>query len=98
MSKYLALILAFSLHGFSALSAETCDAPVADWQPRQNLRVKLEEQGWHIRSIIARDGCYVAIAVDSTGNPVSASFNPKTLLPRTVNLESQKQRPIGTDK
>jgi len=61
-----------------ALAGEKCDVPVAEWQPRERLESKLEADGWHVRSIKARDGCYEAVAIDANGSPVQAVFDPKT--------------------
>ena len=41
----------------TALAVDDCDDPAADWQPRENLREKLEAEGWKIRRIKVDDGC-----------------------------------------
>ena len=74
-------ILMLIIGNGSALAGEKCDVPVAEWQPREVLEAKLEANGWHVRSIKARDGCYEAVAVDAQGSAVEADFNPKTLEP-----------------
>jgi hypothetical protein len=63
----------------AAFAGSTCDAPVAEWQPREVLRSKLEAYGWRVRAIKALDGCYQAEATDSDGVEVHALFDPKTL-------------------
>ena len=72
-------ILLLTVAGSPALAGEKCDVPVSEWQPREVLESKLEADGWHVRSIKARDGCYEAVAVDARGRTVQAVFNPKTL-------------------
>ncbi|MDO1583672.1 PepSY domain-containing protein [Rhizobium oryzicola] len=62
-----------------AFASEKCHVPVADWQPRTTLRMKLEGEGWKVRTIHAEDGCYEAFAVNPNGQTVEASFNPKSL-------------------
>jgi hypothetical protein len=65
----------------TALAGEKCDVPVADWQPREVLRSRLEAVGWRVRAIKAAYGCYEAFAVDEKGRSVEAYFNPKTFEP-----------------
>ena len=63
-----------------AMSAEACDVPVSDWQPRDVLQVLLEAHGFKVRSITAQNGCYEAITVDQAGRAAATTFNPKTLV------------------
>lgn len=67
-----------ALSAGSALAAEKCDVPVADWQPREALEAKLKSDGWKIQSIRSEEGCYEAYAIDAKGERVDAYFNPKT--------------------
>jgi hypothetical protein len=73
--------LIVNLATVAAYAGERCDVPVADWQPREALRSKLEAGGWHIRAIKAADGCYEAFGVDEKGKAFEAYFNPRTLKP-----------------
>ena len=79
--KFLFLAIALVLTPALATGAEICDVPVSDWQPVKVLKSKLEDIGWRVKSIVAQDGCYRAMAVDKSGYTVSATFNPKTLEP-----------------
>ena len=74
-----------------ALADVTCDVPVAEWQPRETLRSKLEADGWQVRSIKAQDGCYAADATDKNGVEVHAVFDPKTF----QRLDAAKQNGAG---
>lgn len=59
--------------------AKTCDVPVIDWQPREELRVELEAAGWHVRAITIRDGCYAAAVFDDSGYEADVLYDPRTL-------------------
>lgn len=74
-----------------AAAGATCDVPVAEWQPRETLRSKLEADGWQVRSIKAQDGCYAADATDKNGVEVHAVFDPKTF----QRLDAAKQNGAG---
>lgn len=63
----------------AALAKDKCDAPIADWIPRNVLKAKLEADGWKVSSIKTEDGCYEALAIDAHGEKVVALFNPKSL-------------------
>ena len=56
-----------------------CNAPMAEWQPRENLKQKLEAEGWQVKRIKVEDGCYEAYAFDKDGKRVEAYFDPKSL-------------------
>lgn len=64
-----------------------CMSPVAAWKPRSLLQEKLEDEGWHVRSIRAQDGCYDARAIDPQGQRVQAFFDPASLERLDVELE-----------
>ena len=80
MRKLLIAALMLQAASIGGVLADTsCDVPVAEWQPREILRSKLEADGWQVRSIKAQDGCYAADATDDNGVEVHAVFDPKTL-------------------
>lgn len=56
-----------------------CAVPLADWQPREALKAKLEGAGWKVLKIRADDGCYKVLAVDPEGRTVKSRFDPATL-------------------
>jgi len=56
-----------------------CNAPMTEWQPRENLRQKLEAEGWKVKRIKTDDGCYEVYAFDRNGNRVEAYYDPKSL-------------------
>jgi hypothetical protein len=58
-----------------------CSAPLADWQPREALVSKLESEGWRNIAIRIEDGCYLAHAVNASGERLHGMFDPATLTP-----------------
>lgn len=42
-----------------ALADDDCGEPVNDWQPRETLRLQVEQRyGWTVQRIKVDDGCY----------------------------------------
>lgn len=74
----LAITFSLLLMGGSALADDDCDDPVADWQPREKLRQKLEAEGWTVHRIKVDDGCYEVKGKDPSGNRVEAEYSPAT--------------------
>jgi hypothetical protein len=62
----------------SALADDDCDDPVAGWQPRENLRQKLEAEGWKVFRIKVDDGCYEVKGRGPDGHRVEAEYSPST--------------------
>ena len=60
---------------------EFCDAPLADWQPREALQAKLEGDGWRGVAIRIEDGCYLVHAFNDQGERLHGKFDPATLQP-----------------
>lgn len=80
--KTTSIVLSLSLLLLSgaALADDDCDDPVASWQPRENLREKLEAEGWTVHRIKVDDGCYEVKGFDSNGVRAEATFAPTTLI------------------
>ena len=79
-------VLAGLVFSGTALAAEDCTDPVADWQPRETLRLQLEQHGWEVRRIKVDDGCYEVRGVDNNGNAFKAKFAPATLRIRKLEI------------
>lgn len=62
-----------------ALAQHRCRVPLADWQPREALQARLEQQGWTVLSIRADDGCYTVRARNMGGERLEGTFDPATL-------------------
>jgi len=66
--------------GAAPVAAEqACNAPLADWQPRQALATKLEAEGWTVLSIRSDDGCYKVRATKAGVERLDAKFDPASL-------------------
>ena len=78
--------------GFSgtALAAEDCTDPVADWQPRETLRLQLEQHGWEVQRIKVDDGCYEVRGVDKIGNAFKAKYAPASLRIRKLEITFER--------
>ena len=53
--------------------------PKAEWQAPDQLRQKLEAEGWQVRKIETTKRCFEVYAKDTQGKKVEAFFDPKTL-------------------
>lgn len=78
-TKPVILSLALLLVGTPLLADDDCDDPVANWQPRENLRQKLEGEGWTVYRIKVDDGCYEVKGLAPEGYRAEASFAPASL-------------------
>ena len=81
-----------SLVFFSAvtLADEECTDPIAQWQPREVLKTKLEQQGWVVKRIRIDDGCYEVRAIDAQGRRVKATYAPASLTLLELELKHDK--------
>jgi hypothetical protein len=62
-----------------------CVDAVADWQPREVLRLQVEQRGWTVQRIKVDDGCYEVRGLDRKGNKFKAKYAPASL--RIQSLE-----------
>jgi hypothetical protein len=85
-SFYITILLA-TLGAGAAAASERCSVPMSDWQPREALQKKLEDEGWKVSRIKTDDGCYEVKATDKEGRRVEASYNPKTFEQVKFELE-----------
>jgi len=58
---------------------------VADWQPKEQLRQMMIDNGWEVQRIKVDDGCYEVKGLDRNGHRVEAKFSPASL--KIVELE-----------
>lgn len=79
-------ILASLVFSGSALAADDCTDPVADWQPRETLRLQLEQHGWEVQRIKVDDGCYEVKGIDKIGNAFKAKYAPASLDIRKLEI------------
>lgn len=79
-----ALITSCLISG-AALADDDCTDPVAEWQPREQLRQMMTDRGWKVNRIKVDDGCYEVRGRDRKGHRVEAKFSPATL--KIIELE-----------
>ena len=79
-------ILASLILSSTALAADDCTDPVADWQPRETLRLQLEQHGWEVQRIKVDDGCYEVRGIDKIGNAFTAKYAPASLHIRKLEI------------
>lgn len=74
-------ILAFvaTLAVGSAMAADECFVPMADWKPREAVAALAAQQGWTVRRIKIDDGCYEIVGNDPQGQRIEATVHPATL-------------------
>jgi hypothetical protein len=87
---FLALLQLAAIH-MPLLADDDCTDPVAEWQSRQVLKNRLEQQGWQVRLIRIDDGCYEVEALDEGGRRVKAKFTPASLT--LIELEVSQHKP-----
>ena len=63
----------------ATLADEECKDPIAQWQAREVLKTKLQQQGWVVKRIRIDDGCYEVRAIDAQGRRVKATYAPASL-------------------
>jgi hypothetical protein len=56
----------------------TCDAPKAQWKPKDQLEQTLAKQGWQVRKSKVDGGCYEVYGTTPEGDRVEAYFHPVT--------------------
>ncbi|MEZ5832220.1 MAG: PepSY domain-containing protein [Dongiaceae bacterium] len=71
----------------AALADDDCEAPMADWQPRDAVKQMAESKGWTVRRIKIDDGCYEITGRDAKGDDIEAKVHPATLA--IVEMESE---------
>ena len=69
------------------LASDDCTDPVADWQPRETLRLQLEQHGWQVQRIKVDDGCYEVRGIDKIGNAFKAKYAPASLRIRRLEIK-----------
>lgn len=74
------LSLALAFMSTPLLADDDCDDPMDTWQPRENLRQKLEAEGWTIYRIKVDDGCYEVKGEAPAGFRAEASYSPASLM------------------
>ena len=90
-TKPIVLSLSLLLISASAFADDNCSDPVAQWQPRENLRQQLEDQGWTVQRIKVDDGCYEVKALDADGHRVKAEYAPASLNLMEIKIKINRE-------
>lgn len=96
ISLVFASVSLLASYAMPAIADDDCNDPIAQWQPRQILKNRLEQQGWQVQRIRIDDGCYEVYAVDELGRWVKATFTPASLT--LVELKVRPTKPSTTLK
>ncbi|OHY82864.1 PepSY domain-containing protein [Marinobacter sp. AC-23] len=96
--KPIVISLSLVLMSGSALADDDCDDPVAQWQPRENLRKQLEAEGWTVFRIKVDDGCYEVKGRDPNGRRVEAEYSPATFELKEMEREDDDADDDHRDK
>ncbi|MFN6970901.1 MAG: PepSY domain-containing protein [Rheinheimera sp.] len=75
----------------AAVADDECQDPIDQWQPREVLKTKLEQQGWVVKRIRIDDGCYEVRAIDAQGRRVKATYAPASLTLLELKVKHDKQ-------
>lgn len=84
-NKMIAVAIASFFVSGALLAGDDCVDPVAEWQPKEELRQMMESKGWQVKRIKVDDGCYEVKGLDRDGHEVEGKFSPATL--KIVELE-----------
>jgi len=84
-NKLITAFITSCLISGAALADDDCTDPVADWQPKEQLRQMMIDNGWEVQRIKVDDGCYEVKGLDRNGHRVEAKFSPASL--KIVELE-----------
>lgn len=89
--------LSLLLISANALADDDCNDPVSQWQPRENLRQQLEDQGWTVQSIKVDDGCYEVKGVDAEGHRIKAEYAPASLNLMEIKVKINRENASVND-
>ncbi len=84
-NKLITAVFASCLMSGAALADDDCTDPVAEWQPKEQLRQMIIGNGWDVKRIKVDDGCYEIKGLDRNGHRVKAKFSPASL--KIIELE-----------
>ena len=91
------IALSLLLISASALADDDCTDPIDQWQPRENLRQQLEDQGWTVQRIKVDDGCYEVKGVDAEGHRVKAEYAPASLNLMEIEIKINRKNVSESD-
>lgn len=75
--RHLALVLALTLAGGIAHAKKSCtDQPKDKWMKEEDLKKRLESEGYKIRKFKQPGSCYEIYGTNKDGKNVEIYFNP----------------------
>jgi hypothetical protein len=74
-----AILLGVSATGTAMADDDTCNVPIAQWQPREAVEQLAKARGWTVRRIKIDDGCYEIKGRDENGRAIEVTVHPATL-------------------
>lgn len=86
-NKLITVFITSCLMSGAAIASDDCTDPVADWQPKENLRQMMIGHGWDVKRIKVDDGCYEIKGRDRNGHRVEAKFSPASLKIRVLEVK-----------
>jgi len=96
--KPIVISLSLLLMSGIVLADDDCNDPVAQWQPRENLRQQLEAEGWTVFRIKVDDGCYEVKGLDSDGHRVKADYSPASLDLMEIKIKINRENDSDGDR
>ena len=64
-----------------AFAGPVCNAPQDQWMKENDFRMQLRRQGYLVKTIKIRDGCYEVYGLDPVGKRIQVYFDPATGAP-----------------
>lgn len=100
--RYSILITAVTLTtlgvSYTALAADDCEVPMADWQPRTAVEQLAQSKGWAVRRIKIDDGCYEIKGRNATGEKIEVKIHPATLAIVEMEIEGEDDEDEGKNR
>lgn len=62
----------------AALAASTCTSPKEKWLSEAEFKLHLRKQGYLIKALSIRNGCYRVYGLNQYGKRIDISFEPST--------------------
>lgn len=88
-----ATAVAFGLAATAASASTPCtDQPRSAWMKAEEVRTRLEQQGYRIRRVKVDNNCYEVYATDRDGKQVEMYVDPVTAKTVSTKVESKERR------
>lgn len=78
MKSLFAATALLALIATPTLAKDLCSVPNAEWQTKDALKAKLDSDGWKIKNIKIKDGCYEVYGTNGAGKKQEVFIDPKS--------------------